>query len=127
MCSDFRKARVSEHQPVEAPARRWARICVNIRSPLRRGAWYPVMSVGAEEVVLEVRQRAVIIPRPFLDVSDSAPSQWAVVPRDWGGPYLVCPRCADRVRVGRPVKQLHCVRCRASFEVEADPRPNSYD
>jgi hypothetical protein len=101
---------------------RWARICVNVRSPLRRGAWYPVISVGSEEVVLEVRQRPVSVPRPFLDVAATPPSRWGVVPREWGGPYLVCPRCADRVRVGRPVTKMYCSRCHASFEVDGDPR-----
>src|SRR5205823_13946317 len=60
------------------PAERWARLVVDVKCPLRRGAWYPVLSAGPEETVVVVRDRAVILPHHCLEITNTRPSQWAV-------------------------------------------------
>lgn len=102
----------------QAALRRWARLAVNVRIGARRGAWYHVLSAGPEEAVLEVYHRAVIIPRAAIELRDDAPLMWSLVPRAWGGPYLVCPGCAERVRPNGAVGRLHCRRCRHSYPIE---------
>jgi hypothetical protein len=90
------------------------------RTPLRRGAWYPVLSAAADEAVLEVRKRAVIVARDQLEIVDVRPSRWSVVPRQWmlGGPYAVCPKCAERVALTRSREPARCGRCNGMFAIE---------
>jgi len=103
----------------EPSVRRWGRLTASVRSRLRRGAWYPVLSLSPEEVVLDVHHRSTIVPRYLIEVRESIPMNWSIVPTQWGGPYLVCPRCAERVRVRELPHHEFCVRCRQQFEVEA--------
>jgi len=101
---------------------RWARLVVNIRMPLRRGAWYPAPTAGPEEVVVDVQQHPTIVPRSLVDVSNSAPNRWTLVPKEWGGPYFVCPQCSERVRMRDPVVQLTmlltCLHCHGVFPID---------
>ncbi len=102
---------------------RWARLVVNVRIPLRRGAWYPVLSAGPEEVVVEVRQRPTIVPRAVVDISTVPPSRWTLVPQSWGGPYYVCPECSERMRARVPIvprreMPLSCIRCHKTFPTD---------
>ena len=94
-------------------------MAVNLRTSLRRGAWYAVHSAGPEEVVLEVRGKSTIVPRGWVDVADEKPRAWTLVPADWGGPYIVCPNCAKRVWIREPIHALQCDACHAGFPLEA--------
>ena len=111
---------------VAVATQRWARaICdFPLDSPLRRGAWYPVLTAGPEEVVLVVRHHAVIVPSSVLEISATRPNRWSLVRRDWalGGPYLVCPNCAARVSLRAPLDRLSCDRCHGVYAVEAHVR-----
>ena len=100
------------------PVERWARLVVDVKCPLRRGAWYPVLSAGPEETVVVVRDRAVIQPHHCLELTNTRPSQWAVVARASFAPYAVCPSCADRVPLRGWPAQLWCIRCHQMFGVE---------
>jgi hypothetical protein len=89
--------------------------------PFRRGAWYPVLSVGQDEAVIEVRRKPVIVARSSLDVVAARPSvTWALIPREFGGPYLVCPKCAERVWWRRCLAEVRCSRCDGVFRVDPD-------
>ena len=96
---------------------RWARVRVRTPVPLRRGGWYPVLSAGAEEAVLEVRGSTFIIARDAVEIRHTRPETWSVVPAEWGGPYLVCPDCAERVRSTAVAGRFACPRCRGSFAI----------
>lgn len=102
---------------------RWARSSVDfvVTYPLRRGAWYPVLSAGPDEVVLDVRHHAVIVPWSVLELSDTRPSRWSLVLRDGtlGGPYLVCPDCAARMSLQVGLDRVPCDRCHGVYEVES--------
>lgn len=109
---------LSPTRPNRQVALRWARLAVDIRTPLRRGGWYRVLSAGPEEAVLAVRGTSVIVPRPAVEILSSFPRLWSVVPREWGGPYLVCPDCATRLRVPVRSELRVCPGCRGVFPVE---------
>jgi len=71
-----------------APTQRWARLRQDIHSVLRRGAWYVVRSLGPDEAVLEVDNATVRIPRESLEITETRPTRWTIVPR---------PRDADKL------------------------------
>ena len=102
----------------ESQTERWARLAVDVRYGLRRGAWYPVLSVGPEETVVVVRHRPVVLPHDCLHIVSTRPTHWSVVARASGAPYAVCPRCADRVALYHVPAQLRCTRCHETFDVE---------
>jgi len=79
-----------------------------------------VLSAAGDEAVLDVRKKAVIMPRSQLEIVDARPSRWSVVPREWmlGGPYAVCPSCAERVAVSRSHEPVRCARCNGVFAME---------
>ena len=104
---------------------RWARLGVNVPSPLRRGGWYTVLRADAEDVVLEVRHQPLTMRRPFLTIIDRRPTHWAFVPRTWGGPYVVCPGCGERVWLRQRVQQLRCSRCHGCYDVETEAHSGS--
>jgi hypothetical protein len=63
---------------------------VNAACGLRRGAWYPVLSVGTEEVVVVARHKPVVVPRSCVgEIGATRPNRWTIVPRTWGGPWRV--------------------------------------
>lgn len=97
--------------------RRWARLRADIPSTLRRGSWYPVLSVGAEETVLEVRGAPTILARDAVEIIQTPPNTWTLVDAKTGGPYLVCPACAERVRSAAARGRFACPRCHGSFAV----------
>jgi hypothetical protein len=112
---------------------RWARLRRGTRSVLRRGAWYRVLSVGADEAVVDVDNAPVRVARTDVEVTETRPNRWTVVPRpresekvpeSWGEFYAVCPNCAARAPVGRgrPPEEKRCTRCEQSFEVAWDER-----
>lgn len=94
---------------------------------LRRGAWYRVISLTADAVVLNVSGQPVSVERRLIEIRDARPRRWTVVrlPQNAAPParvfrdgYGVCPRCQNRCPLPRPdVKELRCPRCEASAEV----------
>ena len=101
--------------------RRWARLRVDVpATTLRRGGCYPVLSAGTEEAVLEVRGAPVIFRRDVVEIVNARPNAWSLVPANWGGPYFVCPDCAERVHAGAVTGHYRCPRCRGSFAVGAE-------
>jgi hypothetical protein len=90
-----------------------------LKCTLRRGAWYSVLSAGPEEAVLLVRDKPVILPRSHLEIVSTRPNKWTVVPRESGEAYAVCPNCAERVTLLRPLSaSLACARCKGVFSVD---------
>jgi len=90
-----------------------------------------VLSLGPEEAVLDVDNAGVRMSREDLDVTETKPNRWTIVPRPrgaenvpdaWGESYAVCPSCAARAPVGRPPGEKRCTRCEQSFEVAWDER-----
>jgi len=107
--------------PERVGPERWARVDVSAPYGLRRGAWYPVLSVGPEEVVLVARQRPVIVARSYVvDIVGTQPNRWSVVARESRPPCAVCPNCAERVTLAQTAERMRCVRCQGWFEVERD-------
>jgi hypothetical protein len=112
-------------------APQWARVRVDANCGVRRGAWYEVLKLTAEEAVLNVRERPMHIARPFLQVVPLRPQRWSVVarPRDaidlplsWGSRYAVCPSCAHRRSLAGQPTELECPKCRGVFPVAwSDP------
>ena len=85
-----------------------------------------MISLGADEAVLDVDNAPVRVARSDLDVTETRPSRWTIVPRprdaenvpdSWGEVYAVCPNCAARAPVGRPPGQKRCTRCEQAFDV----------
>jgi len=111
------------------PALQWARLQADVDCQLRRGAWYRVVRVAPLEVVVDVNQRGLSVPRPFLEIAPKSPRRWTVVPRprraprlppSWGARYAVCPSCRNRAPLdGRP-DSLRCQRCNGLFEIAWD-------
>lgn len=99
------------------PAERWARLREGLRQgELRRGAWYPVLSVG-QDVVVVVRHASVSVPQAYLEVVTTRPSRWTVLSAEH---YAVCPNCAHRLALGTPPERMRCGRCRGVFELEPE-------
>ena len=98
-------------QPLDTlSAERWARLREDLRRcDLRRGAWYPVLSVAQDEAVLVVRRRGVIIPLAYLEITHTRPDRWTFLPRER---YAVCPNCSTRLKLP-PVPPLTgaCSKC----------------
>lgn len=110
-------------------AAQWARIRIDVQSPLRRGAWYKVVRLGAQEATVEVKGKAVPVPRSQLEIAQAPRLAWTVVPsprnaprfpRSWGLQYAVCPNCRERARLeGRP-PSMRCSRCNGLFDIAWD-------
>ena len=104
----------------------WARLRSDHDVPLRRGAWYRVLSVSQLEVVVDVNQKAVLVARPYVDVSSVPPSRWTIVdrsttslnPRAVDARYAVCPSCRERVPVAGHPPSMRCRRCQGEFPIE---------
>jgi len=120
MCSmsvrAWRRTTVATGSLDQSSAERWARLREDVRRcQLRRGAWYPVLSLAPDEAVLEVRRKTVIVPLAYLEVVRSRPKSWTLIPSER---YAVCPNCAGRVALGRPPERLRCPGCHGLFEVD---------
>jgi len=103
----------------------------DVQCALRRGAWYQVVRLGPDEAVLDVDNAAVRVARSYVEITDTRPNRWTIVPRprdaemlpeSWGDFYAVCPNCAARTPVDRPPGEKRCTRCDQSFGVAWDER-----
>jgi len=109
-----------------APAK-WARLLTDYPCPLRVGAWYRVLSAAALEVVVDVNQKPIRVPRQQLHLAEQPTTLWTIVerakpsprtPRSLGTRYVVCPSCRERVALeGRPVN-MRCPRCNGLFGID---------
>ncbi len=105
---------------------KWARLHADVNHGLRRGAWYRVIRLTEDDVVLEVNRAPLRVPRPLLDLVTSLPRRWSVVsrlrdavkpPPEWGDQYAACPVCRNRARIkGRPLT-MRCHRCDGVFRI----------
>jgi hypothetical protein len=103
----------------------WARLQATVGSPLRRGAWYRVVSLTRLEAVVDVDGARVAVPRPFVEIRAVPPREWTIVREGVGrGPeniqsgYIVCPSCRHRVVLPfTQVPKLKCPRCAQLFAI----------
>ncbi len=111
----------------EAP--QWARVRGEMNCYIRRGAWYEVLRLTPEEVVLEVNRQPVRVERSALQIVPLRPQNWSVVarPRDsvdmpmgWGSPYVVCPGCSHRQYLSGQPTELPCDKCGGVFAIAWD-------
>ncbi len=100
--------------------------------PLRRGAWYRVMSISQLEVGVTAQGQTVIVPRPYLELRNTPPQEWTVLlnptvaartPEPFRRGYLVCPGCRNRVVLPpKRVATQMCPRCSDTFAIAWDER-----
>src|SRR2546422_176757 len=65
--------------PMATQQQNWARLRADYGCPLRRGAWYRVVSISPLEAVVDVDQKPVLLPREYLEIVNTRPSRWTVV------------------------------------------------
>ena len=104
----------------------WARLKANIKSVLRKGAWYRILKLTPSDAVVDVKGKPVSVPRGSLQLSPTPALRWSVVPSPkdaprfpiaWGAKYAVCPNCRDRAQLEGHPENLRCHRCNGFFEV----------
>ncbi len=109
-----------------SPQQNWARLKADYGCPLRRGAWYRVVSVSPLEAVVDVERRSVLLPREYLEIVTTRPTRWTVVreiersprvPSEMQERYGVCPSCRERMPLAGEPSNLRCRRCNGVFEV----------
>ena len=107
----------------------WARLQANLNIRLRRGAWYRIRQVGPLQAVLEVRGQPLQVPSAFLQIVETPPRRWTVVPlprrASWlaaelGTRYGVCPSCRYRAQLEQRARDMTCTRCKGRFEIAWD-------
>lgn len=95
----------------------WARLLGVSAHGLRRGAWYKVLARSATDVRLQVHRGVAQVPRTLLELRDTPPTEWTVVPAAGAhDSYVVCPNCRAR----QPLPDTHltvarCPRCNEAF------------
>src|SRR3989442_15219398 len=82
----------------------WARLWFaanredDAEAPLRNGAWYPVLSSGANRAVVEVSGQRVAVPQDLVEMREKAPDRFTVVYRPYDAPN---PARGTRADAGR--------------------------
>lgn len=104
----------------------WARLRMDVQCPLRRGAWYKILRLGAQEATVEVKGKPVPVARTVLEIVPAPRLRWTVVPSprnsprfptSWGSQYAVCPNCRDRAALEGHPASMRCHRCNSLFDV----------
>ena len=103
----------------------WARLQADVNCKLRRGAWYRLIKAQGLAAVVDVKGTPVPVVRAFLQMSNTPPRQWTIVPRPRNVPrsvqlgeyYAVCPSCRDRVSLRGKPSRLPCGKCGVEFAV----------
>lgn len=107
----------------------WARVRGDVKCNVRRGAWYEVLRLTADEAILDVDTRPFSVARSSLQVVHRRPQRWSVVarpsdavsmPLSWGSRYAVCPGCRHRAPLKAHPTELRCGRCGGVFAVAWD-------
>lgn len=107
----------------------WARVRGDVNCHVRRGAWYEVLRLTADEAILNVVERPFSAARSSLQVVPFRPQLWSVVarpsdavnvPLSWGSRYAVCPGCRHRAPLKAHPTELRCGRCKGVFVVAWD-------
>jgi len=115
--------------PGGAGQAQWARPRADVNRGLRRGAWYRVVALTPEEVILDVNHTARAVPRDGVEIVATPPQHWSVVPRprdavrvpdDWGDRYALCPACRNRTVIKGRASALRCPRCSGVFHIAWD-------
>ncbi|HYL21287.1 MAG TPA: hypothetical protein VEU74_05985 [Gemmatimonadales bacterium] len=97
-------------------------------APLRRGAWYRVVSLTRLEAVVEVQGKSVSVARPSVELRTAPPQEWTIVraapgrgPANIQSGYVVCPNCRHRaVLPFARLSRLRCDRCNQLFSIAWD-------
>ena len=115
----------------------WARVKPPGAYSLRRGAWYPILEnpLDEGEIVLDLRNRKVVIPKLNLEIRYKRPISFSVVVKDPDDPnpvrgttqdlglqYAVCPLSHTRVRLPGHPDFLECPECGYQFPIDWDDR-----
>src|SRR6266516_769469 len=64
----------------------WARLNENVKTPLRRGAWYRILKLTSSEATVDVKGKPVSLPRGELQLSPTPAQRWTVVPAPKNAP-----------------------------------------
>ncbi|HEV8263842.1 MAG TPA: hypothetical protein VGQ06_02750 [Gemmatimonadales bacterium] len=104
----------------------WARPRADVNRGLRRGAWYRVITLTPQMIILDVNHNVRAVPREGVDLVATPPQQWSIVPRprdavrvpdDWGDRYALCPACRNRTVLKGHPGTLRCPRCAGLFHI----------
>lgn len=110
----------------------WARLRVETRCNLRKGAWYRVVEASNEQVLVNVNGKPQAISREWVEVQNGRPKRWTVVRS--GAParalspvsregYVVCPCCGHRAPMpAKTTVSLRCPRCSDASEIAWDEK-----
>jgi hypothetical protein len=107
----------------------WARVRGDVNCNVRRGAWYEITRLTADEAILDVNTRPLSVVRSLLQIVPLRPQRWSVVarpqdavnvPLSWGSRYAVCPGCRDRAPLKGHPTDIRCSRCGGVFAVAWD-------
>src|SRR5690242_17409045 len=109
----------------------WARVRAGADTPLRRGAWYRVLELGALDAVLDVNHRLLRVPRTSLQILPLRPPLWSLVRRrpdeapvaDTDARYAVCPSCCARSPVRGSAPTMRCTGCGSVFAIAWSDSP----
>lgn len=112
---------------------RWARLRSAAAGKLRLGAWYPVESVTATEVRVQVHGRLERVARALVELREEPPQEWTVVrgpfnavrvPVSAREGYVVCPNCRQREPIPESRQATkRCSRCNGAFAIAWDRVP----
>jgi hypothetical protein len=107
----------------------WARVRGDMNRHVRRGAWYEVLRLTADQAILDVDNRPFRVSRSSLQIVPLRPQRWSVVarpsdavmvPLSWGSRYAVCPGCCSRTSLQGHPAEIPCSRCDGVFAVAWD-------
>lgn len=112
-----------------AAIKAWATGSPGVADVLRRGAWYPVLDIEGDSVLIEVDHMPMKFRREEVRLRDDRPATWSVVTRTGvmrptlAGPkmvtsYAVCPDCTGRQEFDGEPESMMCTRCRRAAKVD---------
>ena len=67
----------------------WARLQADLNCNLRRGAWYKLIKADGLAALVDVKGTPVAVVRAFLQMSNTPPRKWTVVPRPQNVPRSI--------------------------------------
>jgi hypothetical protein len=105
----------------------WARVRGDVNCHLRRGAWYRVLALTDNDVVLDVHHEPRPVQRALVRLASSRPARWSGVtrpadavqlPTAWGVKYGVCPVCQTRSGLESLATSKRCDECNGLFPID---------